>query len=65
VRVVAWSDKKINEGGITHKVSVECFESSGKRIEGQKLFKFGSRESQFAFCDWLDSFRSDIEYRSE
>jgi len=59
VHIEVWSDKRCTEAFVTHKVSVECFEDNGRRINGQKLFKFRTPDAQRSFCAWLDGMRTE------
>jgi hypothetical protein len=57
VQIDLWTDKGVTEAFATHKVSVECFDANGRRIDGQKLFKLGTVDAQIALAAYLNKQR--------
>lgn len=56
-----WSDKGVTEAFVTHKVSVILKDENGRRLYGQKLFKFRTEDVQLRFMTYLQTQRNEFQ----
>ncbi len=61
VEVERWADKGVTEAFVTHKVSVICKDETGRRLGGQRLFKFRTEDNQLDFMTFLQTERNEFE----
>ena len=59
VEMDRWVSKDVSEAYPTYKVSIIRKDDNGRRIGGQRLFKFRTEEEQLGFMTYLQTERNE------